>query len=342
MISNVIINNDDFYKNNLYNDQYNIVIETYKYFNNNNKGILNLFCRYGKTRTSCLFCKYSNYNKIIIIVPSLYLISQTYNEWIKFYDSNNILKISCHDYNDEKIIKTFYEKEQSIFIITYHSSYKLKKYYFDIGIFDEAHRTTGFINKNDKYNILLTSDKINKKLFLTATMKVFIGEINNYYSMDDRNIYGDVIESISALKALELNRICPYSIVTINVKDIEKEKEINIDEFLENINEEQQKKILEIYSKYIRIAYSLIETINKYEIKHVITFHTFILYCNFFKYLIQKISNLNIEVICGNDSKEKRKITKFEFFQMLKFGKKHIFSRQTEFQREIFDEIIEE
>jgi len=89
-----IIKDKIFKKNNLlinYNEyliphQYDIMILTYNYFLTDSKGILNIFCRYGKTRLSCLLCKYSSYKKIVIIVPSLYLIEQTYASWLYFFD----------------------------------------------------------------------------------------------------------------------------------------------------------------------------------------------------------------------------------------------------------------
>ena len=46
----------------LYPDQYDILLKTEKYFSENNKGILNLFCRYGKTKLSCMFTKHIKLN----------------------------------------------------------------------------------------------------------------------------------------------------------------------------------------------------------------------------------------------------------------------------------------
>jgi len=320
LVGNFILDNycmiydEDFYKKNLNTHQYNILIKTHEYFKTQDKGILNLFCRYGKTRLSSLFCKYSNYNKIIVIVPSLYLINQTFDTWINYYNSKNILKICCEEDDiSDNIINNFYNNNNiSIFIITYNSSFKLKDYNFDIGIYDEAHRTTGEKNnydindKNNKdYKILLTSNKINKKLFLTATTREFVGDGHNFFSMDDKTIYGNIIASVSANEALELKRICPFNIITVNIKPIK--EEININEYLSNLkNIDDQDKINEVYSKYIRIAYGLIDTIKKYNIKHIITFHTYIVYCHFFKYILNKICNYKIQMISGSDSKKNR------------------------------------
>jgi superfamily II DNA or RNA helicase len=302
--------------------QYDIMILTYNYFLACSKGILNIFCRYGKTRLSCLLCKYSSYKKIVIIVPSLYLIEQTYSTWLDFFDESYIKKISCQD---EDIllsdIDTFYKNEYCIFIITYNSSYKLAHLNFDIGIFDEAHRTTGNYN-NDKinYKALVENDLVNKKLFMTATMRVFNGEKNKYYSMDDKKIYGNVIASVGINETLKLKRICPYKIITIDIKE---EESICIDNFLEDLSDKDRNKIEEVSEKYISIAYGLIRTISKYEIKHIITFHTFIIYCDFFKYILELISsnlNINIDIISGEDNKNIRK-DKIDLFQQIKSDK---------------------
>jgi len=57
--------------------------QTIEHYKTQDKGILNLFCRYGKTRLSSLFVYTlsTRYKKIIILVPSLYLVNQTYKSF---------------------------------------------------------------------------------------------------------------------------------------------------------------------------------------------------------------------------------------------------------------------
>jgi predicted helicase len=272
--------------------------KTINYFENNDKGILNLFCRIGKTIISCLIVKHSNFNKILILVPSLYLIDQTYNKWKEYYDTNYLLISHEEEYN----IDEFYNKYNKFLIIcTYQSSYKLQKYKFDMCIYDEAHRTTGNI-KDTYYQSLLKSNNIRKKLFLTATMKEY--SYNKTYSMDDKEIYGNVIESISAKQAIELKRIVPYQILLMNI-----DKE-NIVIPIQNLSQE----LRDIYPRYYKIAYTLLETIKKYNIKHIITYHSKIIYAQLFKKILENLGHKNVDYICGEHKKISRNmiIQKFQ------------------------------
>lgn len=135
----------DYLEKHLIPDQIEVLLKSIVYYKYYDKGIWNLFYRYGKTCLSSLFCKIQNYWKILILVPSLYLINQIYDTWITFFDKSNIKKI-CSKENSNEIddITDFYNKNDTcILISTYHSSEKIKDLHFDICIYDEAHGTTG-------------------------------------------------------------------------------------------------------------------------------------------------------------------------------------------------------
>jgi superfamily II DNA or RNA helicase len=313
-------------------DQIETILITKLYFNNYDKGIWNLFCRYGKTMLSSLFCTTeSEYKKILIVVPSLYLVTQTYKTWVKYWPNKIIKKICCEEnISDEVEINKFYnENENCIFISTYHSSEKFKDYKFDICIYDEAHRTAGSkydttqslalsnsesdedVPKIKVFKLLLESKNIKQKLFLTATKKVYNGDEDNIYCMDAENIYGKTIVSVSAIKAKELGRICPYKIMTI--KTTPNEITFDIEKFFEEnkLKEHQIKRLKELKERYIMFAKGLIDCMRENEIKHVITFHEYIINCKFFSRIlnnINKTENLlkKVEYITGNDNKTTR------------------------------------
>ena len=314
-------NDIKYLKKNLIDDQIEILLTSVIYYEYNNKSIWNIFCRYGKTRLSSLFCKMKKYKKILIIVPSIYLINQTYETWINYFDKTNVKKICSFENNSElEDIINFYNKNKiSIFISTYNSSYKLENIYFDICIFDEAHRTTGSkLNKNTGettfFKSQLENNNIKNKLFLTATTKEYIGENDDYYSMDDENIYGKIIASVSANKAKELQRICDYNIITIELKPFIVDIDINIFFEKNNVIDNKQKEYLyNIKNKYLMCAIGLYETMEKYNINHVITFHEFIINCKFFKTICKKICNLyNIQNIDGETKNKKEIIDNFQ------------------------------
>ena len=306
-------------------DQIEVILCSIIYFNKKDKGIWNLFCRYGKTMLSSLFCHYeTTYRKILVLVPSLYLVNQTYNTWIKYWDKKIIKRVSCEEglSNDAEILNFYNDNDDCIIISTYHSSEKLINYNFDICIYDEAHRTAGekFDEKNNEDNdtpkiklfkLLLESPNIKRKLFLTATKKIYNNDEDNIYCMDDENIYGKTIASVSAIGAKKLNRICPYKIMTI--KAIPIEIEFDIEKFFKDnkLKENQKKRLIELKDRYIMFAKGLIDCMKKNEIKHVITFHEYIINCTFFCQILDHINKTekllkNIEYISGCDNKKLR------------------------------------
>ena len=291
------INNDDidYLQRSLIDDQIEILLTSIVYYQFYNKGIWNLFCRYGKTRLSCLFCKIQKYKKILVLVPSIYLINQTYNTWKDFFPSDNILKICCEEKNSN--FDDFYNNNDTcIFISTYHSSEKTETFNFDICVYDEAHRTTG-LKENNKtiteqsfFKTQLENKNITNKLFLTATIKEYTGGENTYYTMDDENIYGKIIATVSAKKARELGRICNYKIITIELKPLI--IDIDIENFIKNNNIIEKREIDNlnlIKNKYLMCAEGLFQTMEKEQIKHVITFHELIINCKLFKIIFEKV-----------------------------------------------------
>ena len=315
---------------NIINDQIETILCTILYFNKYDKGIWNLFCRYGKTMLSSLFCNMERkYKKILILVPSLYLIGQTHETWVKYCSDKIIKKVCCEEnISNEQDIYDFYKSnEYCIFISTYHSSEKFINYEFDICIYDEAHRTAG--NKYDTvlttpnsdseeqvqhikvFKLLLESKHIKQKIFLTATKKIYHGDEDNIYCMDDENIYGKTIVSVSAIKAKELGRICPYKIMTIKTTPIE--ITFDIDSFFKEnkLTEEKIKKLKNLKDRYIMFAKGLIDCIKTNNIKHVITFHEYIINCKFFCEILNNINKTeyiltNVKYITGNNKKKER------------------------------------
>jgi superfamily II DNA or RNA helicase len=129
--------------------------------------------------------------------------------------------------------------------------------------------------------------------------------------MDDENIYGKTIASVSAIKARELKRICPYKTITIKTTPIK--IDFNIEHFFQenNLKEKQKKRLLELKDRYIMFAKGLIDCIKLHDIKHIITFHEYIINCKFFCKILEEINKQEnllkyIKCISGNDNKKIR------------------------------------
>src|SRR5207249_1121380 len=80
----------------------------------------------------------------------------------------------------------------------------------DLCIFDEAHKTVG--QKEKQYSLLLDDHnlKIKKRLFMTATPKIYQGLENKQkvLSMDDEKWYGTKIHLFNTRDAINANYLC--------------------------------------------------------------------------------------------------------------------------------------
>lgn len=266
------------------------------------RGMLLLFCRLGKTLISYWIVEKLNYNKILYLVPSTDLIIQTYHQLKKVTNLSILLICSgrikdvMSTTNIDHIKKFISDNSQYIIICTYQSSKLLIniKMTIDMAIYDESHKTTGILMHNSEitnFKITLKDSnllKINKRLFMTATDKVYtqINDECTIYSMDDKELYGEIIHTINCKKALELNAINDYSIVTING-------------YIEGENE------------YYCKANAILKVIMEKNIKHMITYHITIKNADEFKKILDEIiekNNYKIKVytINGNISLKER------------------------------------
>ena len=209
------------------NDLQKEVLER-NYFNYNNIGKLIWCCGLGKTLMSIFFCLHYNFKNIVIGVPSLYLLTQFYEDVIKFYNIDSILKIgSLNDENsttNKKQIKTFLQKDSEfkIILVTYTSCYKVKNisdklnFKFDFKIADECHHLVAKNLNQDKKYVNFHSINSKKSLYMTATEKI-IEDFGNFkgYTMEDENIFGSIIDKKSISWAIENKKITDYNILII-------------------------------------------------------------------------------------------------------------------------------
>ena len=205
--------------------------------------------------------KSSNKNKIVILLPSLQLISQFYKKLSEIMPKENILSI-CSQMDistftndvtnkalindrlkdlengsnlrfttNKSVIDNKLKLKKLIVLCTYQSSSLLKDQIFDLGIFDEAHKTVN----GEMFGFALydTNVKINERVFFTATPKYYIGNGEKCMSMDNKEIYGNVQYEYSFKKAIEEKNILDFEVVTYtvpkNMADIVTEKYIKKD-----------------------------------------------------------------------------------------------------------------
>ncbi len=299
-----------------------------KHFNiaKKSKGKLILPCGTGKSLIGYWATQKLNSNKIIVLIPSLALVKQTFQNWakenlarkIKFdwivvcSDKTTIkskrddVSIQLSDFgvkvvsDDKELMKWMNDKsfKNKTVFSTYDSSHivqaalKKSKFNFDLGIYDEAHKTAG--SSGSKFSKLLTSKKINRKIFMTATERFYEGRKKNFFSMDDEKIYGEMIYKLTFSQALKKKRpdgspiITDYKIVNIEVYDTELLSLLRENRYLSPTNETDWEKDPSSHS--LASAIALKKAFQDYKIDKIISFHSNTDRAKDFQYYLTKLN----------------------------------------------------
>ncbi len=292
----------------------------------NNKQCI-MACGTGKTFVMLKYIKCHNYNdlRILFLLPSLQLLSQTCREAIQYLGKFNMLCICSQmdttsltmgeanseeeeeiyneflalDKNkifttDEDIIKERLKTEEIIVFCTYQSSKLLEGNDFDIAIFDEAHKT---VNSNS-FGYLLKNDncEIDERLYLTATPRYYKGNNDTCISMDNKKIYGKEVYNYPFKQAIGDKYILDFKIICYATPPK-----------LEGLVEEKyiKKDGIDIDANDVISAIQLAQHIQNYGTsKKILTYHNSIANANSFKktlnYIFDKNGiNANIFVMSG-------------------------------------------
>ena len=113
--------------------------------------------------------------------------------------------------------------DRCVVFCTYHSQPLLRDclppgFEFELGVFDEAHRTAGAHER--AFSVALTDEgiAIRKRLFLTATPRLFMASEDDgsgaTYSMDDESIYGKRSYELTLGDAIARGIVCDYQVLT--------------------------------------------------------------------------------------------------------------------------------
>ncbi len=257
----------------------------------------------GKSLAGFWIFKALDVKTVLIAVPSLALIRQMLEVWSREAVANNISIDWIAICSDESVepdssmgntqdlglfVETDvnklaskmkkYNSDKLIVFSTYQSSEatsnasRLAGITFDLGIFDEAHKTVG--KKGKLFSTMLYDEniRIKKRIFMTATERVYRGSSDDILSMDDPTVYGEDIHVMSFKSAIEYSPpiLSDYSIVTINVLSSDIKNLIENNSFVF-----PQKKgwTTEIQAEMLASLIALHKAMQKYPIKHVVSFH---------------------------------------------------------------------
>ncbi len=282
--------------------------------NGNSRGKLIMPCGTGKSLTGYWCAEQLTAQSILIAVPSLVLIRQTLETWTRESVANKRRPnwiVVCSDESvsnrddpavlthdlgvrvstDPKRIASWLRKHKgdlTVVFTTYLSgrvtaeAAKKARMTFDLGIMDEAHKTTG--KKASLFSHLLhdKSIKIRRRIFMTATERRYRGRSEQIASMDDPQLYGETFEMLSFKKALESKPpiLSDYRILTIFVSHDEVADLIQGNLF---VRPDKGKWDSDIEADMLASLVALRKAIKKYRIKHAVSFHSSIARAKAFK-----------------------------------------------------------
>ena len=262
-------------------------------------------CGTGKTLVALWAAEAQNPKTVLVLVPSLALLSQTLPDWCKQTSWGGRFRYICvcsdasvdreaqqdgYTYKQEdlefsvttdaKEVKKFLGKNKTgvnVIFSTYQSAEVvaegLKGQTVDLGIFDEAHKTTGDKKGLFAFGLSDKNIRIKKRLFLTATPRHY--KLNKrdkdgdfqVVSMSDEAVYGKVSYRLPFSTAVAAGIIVPYKVII----SVSLNKEVDA-ELLRRGSTRVRRD--EIQAKWVANQIALKRAIEKTGASKVITFHS--------------------------------------------------------------------
>jgi superfamily II DNA or RNA helicase len=267
------------------------------------RGRLIMPCGTGKSLTAYWIAEALNAEIILVAVPSLALVRQSLTDWTREFLAHGVKPnwlCVCSDesagnlesdsfvgevydlglptHTDPTEIAAFLRTRSNgpkIVFTTYQSSKNLAaaarnaRITFDLAVLDEAHKTVGVHSK--RFATLLSDKKIRirRRLFMTATERVFRGDRDDVLSMDSEKDYGAKFFQLSFKNAIKQKVIADYKILTMTVSDRRIRELIDENRIL-NLN---SRDLDEAEAQLIAAGIALRRIYKKHRIKHAISFH---------------------------------------------------------------------
>ena len=247
-----------FKSNGRFKHQVKAIKRNIKMFNAGYDRITNVLpCGTGKTRIAIGTLEGLDPKTVVLFFPSVGLLSQSeieyvkhiFNELFKFFSVTHDTTVTAdmEMYNDaahdcefpvttipddlrDALIEAISQGKRIAVFSTYHSTGVVSKackglVKFDLGIFDEAHWTTGPKNKEYAKGLHNSNIQIDKRLFLTATPLWNGEDANLVNSMLDEDLYGPWAVNMSFRTAIDQGLICDFELLTpeVNSEDIDRD-----------------------------------------------------------------------------------------------------------------------
>lgn len=278
--------------------------QAYEHFikNKEPRGKLIFPCGAGKSLTGFWMMEKLDAMSTVIAVPSLSLVKQTLDVYLKEIvardikvnwlcicsdegiGSNTEIKFKTEDIGvpcktDPEYIKAWmkeHKNSRNVIFTTYQSSRliadisKELNHTFDLGILDEAHKTVGGNDKLFSYLLFEKNITIKSRIFMTATERFYSGSKDDIVSMDDFEVYGDIFAQMSFKEAIDLKLLTDYKIITIDVKKSEIADFIKDNGLVES-NDVWKK---ETEARSLASMLALRKAMQQFPIKNAVSFHS--------------------------------------------------------------------
>jgi predicted helicase len=270
-------------------------------------------CGTGKTLVGIHTAQRLKAKRILVAVPTLMLLSQTIKEWHQEYNKDFISYCVCSDahvdeHEDDSLHGDVHylaegvstdpgelaeflsstKRGTKVVFCTYNSMDKVAESHpgaFDFFILDEAHRTA--CSREGLFGLALDNRSIpaKKRLFMTATRRVFKGEYHEFAnSMCDEDLYGPVVYSLNFKEAITRKLVSDYRIIIagINEKEYAKYRK----HFPTKVAKASFKSANHLGSHVM-----LLRSIEQYGIGRIISFHSRIYKAELFASDLAKINS---------------------------------------------------
>ena len=261
-------------------------------------------CGSGKTLVALWAAEGLLARTILILLPSLALVRQTLHEWlhetnwpdVRFLcvcsdatvqsDEDSLLvRASDLDFavtTESGKVRQFMEHETNsvrLVFSTYQSSHVVAAAVtglspFDLGVFDEAHKTAG--RDGAKFSLALKDDSlcITRRLFLTATPRHYdvarkdkFGESKVVFSMDAVDVYGPIAHRLPFSAAAKAGIITDYKvIISVVTSEMVTDQALRLGVVLVEGDE--------VKARQVANQIAVKSAIEKYGVSKVFTFHS--------------------------------------------------------------------
>ena len=273
--------------------------------NLNDRGQLIMACGTGKTLTALWIAEALNSDTVLVLLPSLLLLSKTLAEWLTHSKepfsylpvcsddtvakSEDTIALSTSELSfpsttdTDSIAKFLKSSGRKIIFSTYQSSQKIAEAFqvmdlkpLDLIIADEAHRCAGKVGS--AYLTVLDNDQIPaaKRLFMTATPRIFQAHFQKQaadsgvevVSMDSEESFGPVLHKLSFGEAIEQDLLTDYQVVVVGIDNPRYSEMITERSLVQTENDIQSDA--QSFASHIGLA----KAMKTYDLKRVISFHS--------------------------------------------------------------------